>query len=226
MYNMRYRNYPSITLLCLLAGLLLLGGCSFFAIFYPNSDRVYAQSIVHAPFDAVIVPGVPFEGQTWADVMKLRVYYSLHLYNRGIAKNIIYSGSAVYSPYYEGRIMALYAAALGIPEEHIFEEIEAEHSTENLYYSYKIAQKQGFKKIALATDPFQVNMIRRFRRKYKLPIALLPLNFDTMSTYDKIEPRIDPSSAYDSSFVSLLERESFFERLRGTRGKNIDFELQ
>lgn len=221
--NMISRQYRRVIGLCLLAGLLFLGGCALVAKFYPNSDKVYARSMVHAPFDVIIVPGVPFDGNSWSDVMKLRVYYSLHLYNRGIAKNIIYSGSAVYSPYYEGRIMALYGAALGIPTEHIFEEIEAEHSTENLYYSYKIALKHGFKKIALATDPFQTNMIRRFRKKHKLPIALLPLNFDTMSTYDKIEPVLDPSSAYDSSFVSLLNRESLLERLNGTRGKNIDF---
>ncbi len=216
-------RYLQILLFFILVGILFLNSCAFLANFYPNSDKVYANNIVHAPFDVIIVPGVPFDGKSWADVMKLRVYYSLHLYNRGIAKNIIYSGSAVYSPYYEGRIMALYAAALGIPKEHIFEEISAEHSTENLYYSYQIALKQGFKKIALATDPFQINMIRRFRNKYELPIALLPLNFDTMRTYDKIEPKIDPSSAYDSNFVSLVERESILKRLNGSRGKNIDF---
>ena len=217
------RSYLTIIGICLFAVILLLAGCSFLAKFYPSADKVYAQSMLHAPFDAIIVPGVPFEGESWATVMKLRVYYSLHLYKRGIAKNIIYSGSAVYTPYYEGRIMALYGAALGIPKEHIFEEIRAEHSTENLYYSYKLARKLGFKKIALATDPFQTNMIRRFRKKHKLPIALLPLNFDTMRTYDKIEPKIDPSSAFDSNFVSIIERESFFKRLNGTRGKNIDF---
>ena len=221
---MKIKQNISFDIACLLVVVMILAGCSFLSKFYPDSKKVYAESVLDAPFDVIIVPGVPFEGETWSPVMKLRVYHSLHLYRRGIAKNIIYSGSAVYSPYYEGRIMALYGAALGIPQEHIFEEIEAEHSTENLYYSYKIAQEKGFKNIALATDPFQINMIRKFRKKHKLPIALLPFNFDTLRSYSLTEPKIDPTSAFDSSFVSIVEREGLWKRLKGTRGKNIDFD--
>ena len=43
---------------------------------------------------------------------------------------------------------------------------------------------------------------------------------------DKIEPKIKVSEALVDSpatFVSLKKRESTLKRLRGTRGKNIDF---
>jgi hypothetical protein len=66
---------------------------------------------------------------------------------KGSAKNVMYSGSSVYSPYYEGEVMAMYAAAIGIPKEHIFTETKAEHSTENLYYGYHKSRKLGFKKL-------------------------------------------------------------------------------
>ena len=55
----------------------------------------------------------------------------------GMAKNVMFSGSAVYTPYYESKIMALYAEAIGIPKERIYIETEAEHSTENIFYSYR-----------------------------------------------------------------------------------------
>src|SRR3954465_15046104 len=74
------------------------------------------------PFDAIIVPGVPFKNGNWDSVMKARVIWSWILYKDGYTKNVIYSGASVYSPYFEGKIMALYAEQLGIPKEHIFSE--------------------------------------------------------------------------------------------------------
>ena len=136
------------TLVLLMA--LLLSSCTF-------SKKACLRMLEEsrkAPYDIIIVPGVPFEEGNWSWVMKGRVYWSKYLYDNGITKNIMYSGSAVYSPYVEGRIMALYAVALGIPEENVFSETLAEHSTENVYYSYKKARKLGFERIALATDQF------------------------------------------------------------------------
>ena len=92
------------------------------------------------PLDAIIVPGVPFSGGNWDSVMKARVTWSCFLYKNGYTRNIIYSGSAVYTPYFEGIIMGLYAEQLGVPKEHIFCETEARHSTENVYYSYLLAK--------------------------------------------------------------------------------------
>ncbi len=98
---------------------------------------------------------IQFENGKWDRVMMGRIYWAKFLYEKGIAKNIIFSGSAVYSPYYEAEIMRLYAIELGIPKENIFAETKAEHSTENAYYSYKYGKKLGFNKMALASDPFQ-----------------------------------------------------------------------
>jgi uncharacterized SAM-binding protein YcdF (DUF218 family) len=116
-------------------------------------------------YDVIVVPGVPLENGRWSRTMKARVYWSKYLYDRGIAKNIMYSGSSVYSPYYEAEVMALYAQALGIPKEDILTETKAEHSTENIYYSYKKAKLLGFDRIALASDPFQTKLLRRYTQK-------------------------------------------------------------
>lgn len=175
-------------------------------------------------FDMVIVPGVPYENGKWSKTMKGRVYWSWYLYDKGIAKNVMYSGSAVYSPYYEAIIMAMYAEALGIPKQHIFYETEAEHSTENVYYSYHKAKELGFKKIALASDPFQTKTLERFtRKKVSADVVMLPMVSDTMKMLKATmtDPFIDSLKAFNEDFISIRKREGFFKRLRGTLGRNI-----
>ncbi len=193
--------------------ILSLSSCSKYA---------YKLAAKHGPYDAIIVPGVPFNGKEWEDVMKMRVYWSYLLFQRGVANNIIYSGSAVYTPYYEAEIMKLYAVKLGIPEYAIYTDTIAEHSTENVWYSYKLAEKKGFIKVALATDPFQNFVVRKFKRDHDLNIRAIPIIFQEVDTFMSLEsPKIDPSSAFVKDFKSIEERESKWKQFKGTLGLNI-----
>ncbi|MCK7537086.1 MAG: YdcF family protein [Marinilabiliales bacterium] len=131
----------------------------------------------------IIVPGVPYNDPNMSKILLGRIYWSHYLYSKGIAKNIIYSGSAVYTPYVESVIMSLYAQKLGVPADFIYTETKAEHSVENVYYSYKIAEKLGFKKIALATDPFQSRMLKRLSKKFKVEIEYIPFTFDFLRLF-------------------------------------------
>lgn len=210
----------------LLLFFFIFSKCTVINPFRKSPYNTFVKNIKNKPYDVIIVPGVPYNDTTWSYVMKVRVYWSKFLFEKNYTKNIIYSGSAVYSPYIESKIMKLYGIALGIPTENIFTEEKAEHSTENIYYSYLLAKEKGFKKIALATDPFQTNNLRFFIRKHKLDIVDLPFLMDTLLIINKIEPKINVNEALVDSpatFVSLKKRESTFKRLRGTRGKNIDF---
>lgn len=156
--------------------------------------------------------------------MKGRVYWSKYLFDKGIAKNIMYSGNSVYSPYYEAEVMKLYAIALGIPQEHIYCEKKAEHSTENVYYSFMYARKLGFKRIALASDPFQTRTLRGYTKKVNRNIALIPLVTDTLKVIQPtmIDPDIDYEKARNNDFISIKKRDSFWKRIRGTLRGNID----
>lgn len=175
-------------------------------------------------YDAIIVPGIPYNDPTMNRILLGRIYWSHYLYSKGIAKNIIYSGSAVYTPYVESVIMSLYAQKLGVPADFIYTETKAEHSVENVYYSYKIAKKLGFKKIALATDPFQSRMLKRLSKKLKVEIDYIPFSFDFLDSLVVEEINILPDVAYVENFIAIQERESFFKRFRGTMGKNIKLE--
>lgn len=179
-------------------------------------------------YDVIVVPGVPYEDGDWSEIMKGRVYWSKYLYDQGVAKNIMYSGSAVYSPYYEAKVMALYAKEMGIPDSVIFTEIRAEHSTENIFYGYKKAQNLGFKKVALATDPFQASMLEDFiKEKISEDVGVIPFVIDTMLTLNTDSLQLSiidrDSLAFDEGFVSIEERESWWKRINGTRGKNIKY---
>ncbi len=188
----------------------------------PKKDLAKIENV--KPLDAIIVPGVPFNNGSWDSVMKGRVLWSYILYKNGYTRNVIYSGSAVYSSYYEGIVMGLYAEQLGIPKEHIFYETKARHSTENVYYSYLLAKEHGFKSLGLATDPFQSLMLRSFTRKrFETQIWHLPFITDSLRLYNNISPQINPKPAAADSFTSITQKESFWKRFRGTMGKDIDW---
>ncbi len=206
----------------LVPGLLLsLISCSFSS---RTCNKLLKESM-HDSFDVIVVPGVPLENGKWSLAMKESICWSKYLYDKGIAKNIMYSGSAVYTPYVEGNVMALYAEALGIPKEHIFSETKAEHSTENIYYSYKKARKLGFKKIALASDPFQTKSLRRFTFKRVSPdVKLIPAVIDSLKsqTYALSDPIVEYQQTFVMDFTPLPDRENYWKRLRGTMGLDID----
>jgi uncharacterized SAM-binding protein YcdF (DUF218 family) len=200
---------------------LVLNSCTF----SKKACRELLEDSMKKKYDVVIVPGVPFENGKWSYVMKGRVYWSKYLYDKGITKNVIYSGAAVYSPYYESKIMALYAEKIGIQKENIFIDTLAQHSTENVYYSYKKARSLGFERIAVASDPFQTKMLKRFTRKVVSPnVGLIPFVADTLLAmqHEMVDPEIDYQKAFVRDFTPLPRRKNLFERFKGTEGKDID----
>lgn len=210
------------------AGFLLISSLLIFTLSgcwgQKKARKIYSENVEKAPFDAIIVPGIPYNGEHWDTVMMIRVYWAKYLYDQGITKHIIFSGSAVYTKYYESKVMKKYARALGIPDAVIYTDTLAEHSTENVYYSLLQAYNLGFDKIALATDPYQSYFMRKVFKKRKVKsLDYLPMDYDILEPLAKPEPMIDASSAIKQNFVPLTERESNRERWRGTMGKNVDF---
>jgi hypothetical protein len=187
------------------------------------SEKAFREGMSHQPYDVVIVPGFPYNGQSWDRVVQMRVHWANYLFQNGYTKNIIFSGSAVATPYIESRIMKQYAVALGVPADKIFIEEKAEHSTENVYYSFCMARDMGFKNVALATDPYQNSYMSKFVRRFELPIGFLPTVLDTLQALKMNEPGINPALSTRKDFVKLSDREHFFERFKGTMGGYIQW---
>jgi uncharacterized SAM-binding protein YcdF (DUF218 family) len=196
--------------------------CSYSA---RTAKKLFLQAEKNAPYELIVVPGVPLENGQWTSTMKARVVWSVYLFKKGITKNIVFSGAAVSTPYVEAAVMAAYARALGVPAEHVYTEPIAEHSTENIYYGYKKGRSLGFKKIALASDPFQTKMLAGFAaKKLEGDIGLIPMVYDSLqiaiNEVGAINLNLD--SLEVKPFRPLKDREGFSKRFRGTRGKNIN----
>lgn len=173
-------------------------------------------------FDVAIVPGYPFDGVAWDPLMKARISWSVYLYKQGIVRHIIFSGAAVHTPYVEAAYMKRYAIAAGIPEEHIFIENKAQHSTENIFYSYELARTLGFKTIALVTDPLQSWLTASFtKRRFGTSIQHIPIKWDTLQAHTINIANIDTAGLLVQPFIPLKERESKWQSLRGTLGKSL-----
>lgn len=200
---------------------LMMGVIFTHCTFTHYAKKSYVEAKKEKPYDVVIVPGVPYEGENTTGVMKMRLFWAKYLYDSGYANNIIFSGSSVYSPYVEGIVLKIMADSLGIPSDRTFSETKAEHSTENVYYSWKMAKTMGFDKIALATDPFQAGMLRSFIRRYCPGMKAIPIIFDAMNIDEKKLPVINPQPAFVENFVPITKRESFWERFSGTLGKKV-----
>ena len=196
----------NVILKYLLLLIVLVTSCS------NNGNHTANISDSNVVYDAIIVPGVPYNDKEWKTILMERIYWSYYLYKTGKTKNIIYSGSAVYTPYVEAKIMAMYGAAFGINTNNIYIETKAQHSVENMYYSYQLAKKLGFHKIALATDPFQSKMMEAPSKKMKLNIDFIPFPLEIMDTLHIKEYHIDAEKAHVDNFTSLDDRENFFQR--------------
>jgi uncharacterized SAM-binding protein YcdF (DUF218 family) len=200
-----------------LALMLVLTHCSV----TKQTERSYERARKEKPYDVIIVPGVAYDKANTSSVMTMRLYWAKHLYDSGFTKNIIFSGSSVYTHFIEGMAMKIMADSLGIPSGNTFFETKAEHSTENIYYSWKMAREKGFEKIALATDPYQAALLRRFMLRFTPGVQSVPIVFSLLDIDDRSLPKIDTTAAYVADFVPITKREGFWERFQGTMGKRV-----
>lgn len=185
-----------------------------------NKESTDLNDVLANPYDVIIVPGVPYLEPSMKSVLKARILWAKYLYERGITKNIIFSGASVYTPYVESKVMKIYADSLGIPSVNTFSEEEAEHSTENIFYSVQMAHDLGYKRIALATDHFQAYLLGSYIKKKFPDVVIITINYNKINMKAKW-PEIDAEPAYAENFVSLSKRENKLKRLKGTMGMNI-----
>lgn len=223
-YRLKYfiRSTLFIRSCIVLFGCLFLNSCNaYYNLFYTDPKKCFEECIIKKPYDVVIVPGFPYDSTSMNKVLEQRIKWAYFLYKKGYTKNIIFSGSAVHSPYVEAEIMRLYALQLGVKEENIFTETKAEHSTENLYNSYVMAKDAGFNTIAFASHPAQTSFMKPFKRKFKLDIDFIPVIEDSLQSLNVNLKSLDVKPLFIPEFIALKERESLLKSLRGTRGHNV-----
>ena len=195
----------------------------------PSPHSRYAKmkfNDVTGPFDVIVVPGFPYQPNDVPSILELRIRWARYLFDAGLTHNIIFSGSAVYTPYVEGIAMKIMADSLGLPPNRVFAETQAEHSIENVYYSMKMARRMGFNRIAVATDPFQARMLEPLIKTYCPEIELIPIVYSKIKHDHDAIPSIVSTDAMVNDFVALNERESRAQRYSGTKGRRVAREIE
>jgi hypothetical protein len=89
-----------------------------------------------------------------------------------------------------------------------------------------LAKEKGFDKIAVATDPYQAAMLRSFSRRCCPGVKHIPIVFSKLDIDDRSLPKIDTTAAYAKDFVSIMDRENFWQRFRGTMGSRVKDEMR
>jgi uncharacterized SAM-binding protein YcdF (DUF218 family) len=199
---------------------------TYYNLFYTDPAKCFNEACLKKPYDVIIVPGFPHDSGKINMILSERIKWAYYLYKNGYAKNIIFSGSAVHTPYVEAKVMRLLALQIGIKDEHIFTETKAEHTTENLYYSCVMAEQLGFKSIGFATEPAQASFMKPFKRKFHLTLDFIPVVTDSLYAVKIQLNPIDESVAFVPNFIALKQREGTLKSLRGTRGHKVKQEIR
>ena len=133
---------------------------------------VLAQKWPTPPFDTAIVLGCPARLDGAPSLcQRCRVKTAVRAYQKGVVKNLIFSGAAAHSPAVEAEVMARLALAHGIPEAHVFREQRALTTWQNLRFSLEIMRAHGLSTALVVSTAEHLPRSRRIARFWGLDDA-------------------------------------------------------
>jgi vancomycin permeability regulator SanA len=159
------------------------------------------------------------------EVMLYRLLWAQHLYQRGFANYVMFSGAATYTPFVEGCIMKQYAQILGIPADSILVEDKAETSVDNIYNANLLARKNGLKDLLVATDTYQSLRYSRFQKQTNIQFNMAPMQKDSIDLNFRFKTEINDSLCYQSGWVDYKIRKPWYERFAKSGGKFLPDEV-
>ncbi len=123
--------------------------------------------------DAIIVLGAAAYDATPSPVFQARIEHGLHLYRRGYAGTLIftggYGGSA--ARFAESQVARRYAMRAGIPEHAIVIESKSQTTYQNLFEARALMLDHGLQRAIIVSDP--LHMARALRLCRRLGIDAL-----------------------------------------------------
>lgn len=125
--------------------------------------------------DAIIVLGCHIRGMKPSPMLKFRLEKALDLYKRGYADHIIVSGGkGVNEATYESSVMKNWLSTHGVKEDDIFVENKSKSTYENLKFSKKIADNQGYKSVIIVSNDFHIFRSLMIARKLHIKATGAP----------------------------------------------------
>jgi uncharacterized SAM-binding protein YcdF (DUF218 family) len=158
---------------CLVLGLLLAGcvdGRDLFTPYAPNDADV--RAVLAAPwplasFDVAIVLGCPANPDAQLSLCQAcRVHAAVDVFERRVARNLLFSGADAHSPDIEAVVMANAAIARGVPDDRIARETTALTTWQNLRYSRRIARSHAWRDVLIVSTADHLPRARRIARHF------------------------------------------------------------
>jgi hypothetical protein len=120
---------------------------------YDPSLPVPADACLSLKHDAIIVLGCPNNADgTPSTCQTKRADIAVSLRNAGCASQLIPTGAAVKNMYVEAETLKQLLIDRGVPESDIHPEPLAKHTDENIYYSTKIMEANGWDSALVVSD--------------------------------------------------------------------------
>src|ERR1041384_2744716 len=136
-----------LVVLCLLYPATVLG----FYFFAPNQNA-QLNSV-----DTLIVLGTPSQPDgSPSPEQRERVMEGVREFQKGVGRHIIMTGGPAHNHFVEAHTLALLAIANGVPASVIVEEGQAQDTIQNIYYSEKIMQQNGWHSAEVVSSPYHL----------------------------------------------------------------------
>lgn len=151
------RIFLILLLLCLLYPAMVFG-LYFFA---PRQNAQLGK------VDTLIVLGCPtLPDGSPSPEQRTRVMEGVHEFDRGVSRHIIMTGTAAHNRFVEAHAMAMLAEANGVPASAVIEEDQAHGTIQNIYYSDKILEANGWQTTEVISSPYHLPRTALILRHY------------------------------------------------------------
>jgi uncharacterized SAM-binding protein YcdF (DUF218 family) len=108
----------------------------------------------HTRFDTIIVLGTPAKPDgTPSPEQRERTLEGVREYKAGVAPNLIFTGGPAHNHFVEAHVMAVLAAAEGVPPDAILEEGHAQNTVQNIFYSQRIMADHHWSSAEVISSP-------------------------------------------------------------------------
>jgi uncharacterized SAM-binding protein YcdF (DUF218 family) len=135
-------------------------------------------------FDALIVLGYPSNADgTPSPEQRERVLEGVREYKAGVAPYLILSGAAAHNQYIEADVMAQLARSQGVPASAILEDVQAQNTIQNIYYSATIMHDHGMNSAEIISSPSHLPRAAMIVNTFNVDQPSLYINWRTHAAH-------------------------------------------
>ena len=142
----------------LLLLLLWLAGVAAYIVWVGQRDQA-------GPADVIIVLGAAAYDRNPSPVFKERIRHGIDLYQRGLARHLLFTGGfGNGARFSESQVARSYALKQGVPAQAILIETRSRTTRQNLQEARVLMRQHGFRRALIVSDPLHMARALRLAR--------------------------------------------------------------